>query len=148
MKVKLPRQCSGQEIVKAFKAASTFQEGPEKKWNAQDFVEEYQYEPGSVKQTVRSSSVHVWPSFFRKKWWLFGEKVWKSELNPKFILNSVRLATLYDEVDIVVDYVYAVDQAGGEYKATNPSSPKFEDIRPQFERILGGFYAQLKERSP
>ena len=144
MLVKLPRQCSGQEIVEAFKVASTFQERPEKQWGPHEFISKFQYEPGSVKQTIRSMGVRVWPTSLRKRWVLFGEKIWKPDFNPKFTLTPVVLSNRYDEVEVAVNYVYDVDQGGGEYVATDPHTPQFEHIRPQLERILGDFYARLQ----
>lgn len=49
MHIKLPRECFGQEVVEAFKSASTFQEGSERRWTPHEFVGEFQYEPGSVR---------------------------------------------------------------------------------------------------
>lgn len=144
MLVRLPRQCSGQEIVEAFEAASIIQEGPEKQWQPHEFVEEYQYEPGSVKQTVRSMGVRVWSSSLRKKWGLFGRKVWKPDLNPIFTLNPLALSGRYDEIKVAVNYVYDVGQAGDEWIATDPHTPEFEHIRPQLERILGNFFICLQ----
>jgi len=144
MLVKLPRQCSGQEVVEAFKTASTFQEGSGKQYAPHEFVDKFQYEPGSVKQTIRSMGIRVWPASLRKKWVLFGEKVWKPDFNPKFTLTPVVLSNCYNEVEVAVEYVYDVDQGGGEYVATDPHTPQFEHIRPQLEKILGNFYARLQ----
>ncbi len=130
MLIRLPQQYSGQEIVKAFKAASTFQESPEIKWESHEFVDKFQYEPGSVKQTIRSIGVSVQSSFLGKKWILFGRKVWSLDRTPKFILTPVVLSDRYDEVVVYVD--------------ADPHMPAFEHIRPQFERTLGDFYDRLQ----
>ena len=68
MIIKLPGQYSGEKIIAAFDEAATFQENPEKKWETEKFVKEYQYEPGSVRQTVRSLGVRAQPYFLKKKW--------------------------------------------------------------------------------
>lgn len=143
MRVKLPRRCSGREIVGAFKAASTFQESPGRRWRPEGFKVQFQYERGSVRQTIRRMGVCVRPSSLKKKWGLFGEMVWKLDHNTTFTLAPVVLSDHYDAVRIDVDYVYEVDQGGGEYVATDPHSPEFEHIRPQLETILNGFYTLL-----
>lgn len=145
MLVRLPRQCSGQEIVEAFKTAATIQEKPEKQWQPREFVKEYQYEPGSARQTVRSMGVKVLFYYLRKKWGLFGKKVWKPNSNPEFTLFPVILSHRYDDVvEVTVRYVYDVGQAGDERVATDPHTPEFEHVRPQFEKILGNFFARLQ----
>ena len=144
MLINLPRQCSGQEIVDAFKAASSFQESPEKKWCASEVIDEFQYEPGSVLQTIRSIGVKAVPHFFKKRWVFFGEKVWKEDYNPSFTLQSVVLKGNYEKVDIKVAYIYDVNQAGNSFVATNPHHPEFEHVRPQFEKILARFFTQLQ----
>lgn len=143
MLIKLPRQCSGQEVVEAFKDASTFQEKPDRKWDSHMFIGEFQYEPGSVRQTVRSMGVRALPSSLRKKWGVFGQKVWKLDSNAVVVLNPVELSNRYDEVRVAVEYVYDVDQGGHEYVATDPSTPEFEYIRVQLEKILDNFYVHL-----
>ncbi len=143
MLVKLPRQCFGQEVVEAFKAASTFDETSEKRWEYREFIGNFQYEPGSVRQTIRSMGVYTWPLSLRKKWGLFGKRVWKPDYTPKFTLVPLVLAGRYSEVEVAVEYVYDVGQGGEEWVATNPHHPKFADIQPQFEKILANFFARL-----
>lgn len=143
MRVKLPRSCSGAEIVDAFKAAATFDEG-ENRWKAYEIGVTHQYEPGSVRQTIRSKGAETFPSYLRKKWIFFGKKVWKPNAWKTFRLNPVMLSDTYSEVEIAVEYIYNVDQGGFQHVATNPNHPQFEDIRPQFERIIGGLYAGLQ----
>jgi hypothetical protein len=144
MIVRLLRQCSGQEVVTAFKSAATFDEAVESKWQPHEFVDKFQYKPGSVRQTIRSMGVWVRPSFLRKKWVLFGKKVWKLDSSLTFTLEPVALTNNYDEVEVAVRYVYDIDQGGYEYVATSPHSPQFEHIRPQFERFLANFFAGLQ----
>ncbi|MFH0892649.1 MAG: hypothetical protein V1867_07820 [Candidatus Falkowbacteria bacterium] len=146
MIVKLPGQYSGEKIIAAFNEAATFQENPEKKWETEKFVKEYQYEPGSATQTVRSLGVRVQPCFLKKKWGLWGKKVWKLSYDLKFTLNPVTLSALYDEFDISVRYVYDCDDYF-EYVATDPNNPAFEDIRPQLEMILQRFYGRLQAQT-
>lgn len=141
MLVKLPRQCSGREIVEAFKVASTFQECPDKKWRAEEFVDKIIYEPGSVKQVIRDMGVIVRLFSLRKKWDLFGKKVWKQNNDLIFTLESLNLYHLYyKEVDVGIKYIY--DLMGSICRG--PDNSHFEDIRPIFEIILGSFYARLQ----
>lgn len=141
MIVKLPRQCSGREIVEAFKNASTFKEGSDKEWRAEEFVGEIIYEPGSVKQVIRDMGVIVRLFSLKKKWDLFGKKVWKQNNDLIFTLNSLDLYHLYyKEVNVDIKYVY--DLTGSICRC--PDNSHFEDIRPIFERILSNFYARLQ----
>lgn len=144
MLVKLPHRCTGEEIVRVFKATSAFQETFEKQWVSKEFVGEFQYEPCPVRRTIRSIGVWVRPSFLRKKWVLFGKKVWKPDPNTEFMLEPVVLACYHDEVELTIRHVYEINQGGIEYVATSPHSPQFEHIRPQFERILASFFAGLQ----
>ncbi|MDP3954539.1 MAG: hypothetical protein Q8Q06_03940 [bacterium] len=145
MLVKLPRTCSGSEIVEAFKAAAQFEEGPGKEWRAVEVNKEFQYEPGSVLQTIRSVGVLVRPYFLKKKWILFGERVWEQSLQTKFKLSALNLSRHYHEVEVEIEHVYEFD-VYSRYKfiVNDPNSEHFEDIRLQFERVIAGLYSILQ----
>lgn len=144
MFIGLHHQYSGKKIIEAFRSASTFMEAPNKQWKPDEFIDKFQYEPGSIKQTIRSQGVNTSPFFFRKKWRLFGEKAWKDAKNPVFTLEPLVLTKSYDAIEISVKYVYETDQFGFDWTATSPHSPEFENIRPQFEKILDRFFSFLQ----
>ena len=140
MLVKLPRNCSGREIIEAFKIASTF-EDIDKKWKPEEFVDKIVYEPGSVRQVIRDMGVRAHSFSLRKKWDLFGKKIWKLNNDLTFTLDSLDLYYLYyKEVNVEIKYIY--DLTGS--ICTGPGNSNFEDIRPIFERILSNFYARLQ----
>ena len=105
MLVKLPRNCSGREIVEAFKVASTFEEKPGKKWEPKDFVDKIIYVPGSVKQVARDIGVCVHSFSLKKKWGLFGKKVWKLNHSPNFTLDPLDISHLhYRQIEVTIEY--------------------------------------------
>src|SRR3989338_7401025 len=106
MLVKLPRNCSGLEIVEAFKVASTFEEKPGKKWEPKDFVDKIIYVPGSVKHVARDIGVCVHSFSLKKNWGLFGKKVWKLNYNPNFTLDSLDISRCYREIEVTIEYKY------------------------------------------
>jgi len=144
MLVKLPRDCSGREIVEAFKVASTFEEKPGKKWEPEDFVDKIIYEPGSVKQVKqvnRDIGVRVYSFSLKKKWGLFGKKVWKLNYNPNFTLDPLDISMLYyREIEVTIEYK---DVFGDENICTDLSNSRYEEVRLVFERIIGNLYANL-----
>ena len=140
MLVKLPRNCSGREIVEAFKVASTFEEKPGKKWEPKDFVDKIIYVPGSVKQVARDIGVCVHSFSLKKKWGLFGKKVWKLNHSPNFTLDPLDISRLYyRQIEVTIEYKYGL----GENICTGPGNSRYEDIRLVFERIIGNLYANL-----
>ncbi len=156
MFIKLPRKCLGREVVAAFKAASRFDESEERKWEPEELVGEFQFEPGSVRQAARSVRVVVSPSalvdlawaknFLRK---LIGLKPlpklsWVNQHNPIFTLKPVLLKGAYDEVKVDINYQYGHDDYEA-FTAHGPENPAFEKIRPQFEQIIGNFFAHLQD---
>ncbi|MDO8436281.1 MAG: hypothetical protein Q7S82_02775, partial [bacterium] len=101
-----------------------------------EFVDELQRDTGPVRQI----GVRVWPSFFEKSWVLFGMKFRKPDINSTFTLSPVILSSLYDKVEVVVEYV----DEGGKLIVIDPSNPQLERIRPSLERIIGDFYSRLQ----
>ena len=141
MLVKLPRNCSGREIVEAFKVASTFEEKPGKKWEPKDFVDKIIYVPGSVKQVARDIGVCVHSFSLKKKWGLFGKKVWKLNHSPNFTLDPLDISQLYyRQIEVTIE---RKDVFGEENICTDLSNSRYEEVRLVFERIIGNLYANL-----
>lgn len=147
MLVKLPRHCSGQEVVEAFRAASTFQESPDKKWKAQEFANEFQYEPGSVRQVIRSKRVTTRLYTLEKRWIFFGKKEWLLLGDIEFTLKPLLLKGDYEEVEVEINSSYRT--FGGRIPVFDPppQSPAFERIRPVFEVILKNLFARLQPQN-
>jgi len=158
MIVKLPREALGREIVDALNAASRFQEEGGKKWGSQDFGEELQYEPNlqldkigpikpsPVKTTVRKTGLKISSCSLKKKRGIFGgQKVWKADNDPEFVLTPVVLVDHYNEVEIKVKSLDGIASGGDdEYIIVDPHDSEFADIRPVLERIISTFYSLLK----
>ena len=141
MLVKLPRNCSGREIVEAFKVASTFEEKPGKKWEPKDLVDKIIYVPGSVKQVARDIGVCVHSFSLKKKWGLFGKKVWKLNHSPNFTLDPLDISQLYyRQIEVTIE---RKDVFGEENICTDLSNSRYEEVRLVFERIIGNLYANL-----
>lgn len=143
MRVKLPRECSGQEIIDAFKYATTVSAGSEK-WEPQEFIGELMYEPGSVKRVIKSIGVCAEHFFLWKRGIFFGKKTWEMD-DTKLTLDPVASST-YQEVNICVDFSY-VDYSGHRRFSRDPGKPEFEAIRPEFEAILAKFYERLQPKT-
>lgn len=146
MRVKLPRECSGQEIVNAFKAAATFQENFDNRFEAHEFVNEIGYEPGSVKRVIRSMGAVARFYYRRKRFIFFGKIMWRKSDTLTFNLAPLDPLEKYNEVDIGFEFVYEYLDDG--YLSTSdPRSSFFEGVRPKLESILARFYSQLQLES-
>src|SRR3989344_4308049 len=147
MLVKLPGSYRGHEIVKALKEASDFAESKNKRWEGQEFIFEFQYEPGSAKQTVRSMGIRIGQYFLGRKCILWGSMVWKREPCIEFRLRPLVLQKIYKSIEVDVEYVYDMDQGGYVKVATNPKNPHFEDIRSPLEKILAQLFSNLQKQA-
>lgn len=82
-------------------------------------------------------------SSLRKKWCLFGEKVWKPDHALKFFLSPVVLADKYKGIKLDVEYVIEVLMTGHEKVLTSAEAPEFENIRLQLEGLIDNFFSAL-----
>ncbi len=145
MIVRLPRQrYSGREIVADLKKASSFLEHPDKKWEAEGFIEEFQYDLDPLRQTERSVGLKISSFSLRKKWIFFGKKIWRNDNNPTFTLSPLILKKRYKEFNLKIRYSVYSHQDGSELVVTGPQNKEFEEIRPIFEEILKNFFRQLQ----
>jgi len=76
MTVKLPSTYTGQQIFEAFKGACSFQTDKQQ-YSAEDDSVEYQYEPGSVRQTIKKAGARLVEKSceFKKMFGFFGPTV-------------------------------------------------------------------------
>jgi hypothetical protein len=144
MLFKLPHQCSGQEIVDAFKAASLLQETSEMHIETQDYG--VKLESDSEKSDILSMGVRVFSSRLEKKWIFFGQRIWKRRFLPEFRLEPVVLLKQYETVEIAVEYMGRESPTGLVLVliTEDPGNPKFERIRPLLEKVLSKFLTRLQ----
>ncbi len=143
MIVKLPRKCSGEEVIESFKNAFN---NAETRFKVEEFVAEHQYEHASVKQTPQSIGVSALPMSFRRAdfpFSLFGGKAWREDEKPVFRLSVLKIHNHYTEVDIEIGHKFFCLQEDF-FNPFEIGSSAFEKIRPQFERILTRFFSQLQ----
>lgn len=144
MFVKLPRECTGEEIVKAFKAASEFQETPSKKWRPDEFIAEFQYEHGSVQKTARRVGVRFVPFQLGKSWVIFGKNIWGKQPNNFITLLPVILSEKYSEVQIVVQCINPY----GAVVTQGVTSACLDRLSAAFQKILSAFFESLQASAP
>ncbi len=149
MKVILPKEYIGQEIVDAFKSAAEVRDSRTKKWQIEEFVHGYQYErseAGGVWLLSASKGVKItsWAfedvttGFFSRK----KRKKWVESSDYTVTLQALDLAKKHKEVDIEPRYVQF---CGIHYThvVTCPHDHGYEAIRPDFEVLLARFYTAL-----
>ena len=104
MKVTLPGEYSGEEILKAFELVVAIEEPRREKWFIQRFGGEVEYKPGSVYRVVHEGVVatrRVWA----KTWLFFGEYCWRDPLgltNKMIRLSPLSKEERYSSVNIDV----------------------------------------------
>lgn len=145
MIVELPRLCSGQEVIDAFKKAFESLKSPGWKWEIEECLG---YLQGGLNPTLRiirttgvqaSLSFLAWRhSFFSKKAW----KIWKNSSNPLLILRPV--SPQEDYLEVMVDILYRP------YPASSPPDARkslgvleCKPIRAQVSSVFTSFYTQL-----
>jgi hypothetical protein len=134
MKVKLPGEYSGKEILDAFRNASAFEDRPGSKWEPHESGKEFQYESGPVRQTIRLVGLTVFQYTLSKKWSFCGKKVWSFYYSAQIFLDQLCPSGKYSEIDVSMQILNMV---------VEPGSPDFEKYRHIFERILEVFYRVL-----
>ena len=149
MTVKLQGTYSGEQVVEDFKRACSFQTG-EKSYSVKDYDIEYQYEPGSVKQTVKRAGAILVQSFseWQKKFWFFGPIIQKTKELYTAKLFHVSLVTIYSEVEIraLVPYLGEHPDAGiYGYFSPEPGDEHFNGLL--IEKLIGNFYKELQSLS-
>ncbi len=153
MKVRLPRPATGEEIVGIFTEISTyFAPGTVKlhgvthsttKLCGKEYVGEYEYRPGSVLQAVRTKGALVRPWHFVERG-IFRKRVrFEENTAITFNLHPLKLDTTYNEVEVEITFYHDEDQTGWCCVTKDPLGPRYEEIRPLFERILFWVFERL-----
>jgi hypothetical protein len=136
MKLVLPRVCSGEEVLEAFKLAASLEVG-DKKWEARSSVDAFQYVPGSVKREPRTMTVTASRLLrgSRKKWIFFGKTETRWVESDLEILLTAKLREDYKEVDIrALNWVSGYDM--GSYESDPEPDSDFEKVLERFFSIL------------
>jgi len=157
--VKLPHECSGQEILDAFRAASTFQETETVKWEAHGYKE-----PGGIATAKNPFSpkigYYATPAYLRKKGgtisrFLFGrrEPVWETDSGmdvsrywSQIKLHAVCQTEVYTELEITVTHLTDAGDVMCEYVRVihDPDDDAFASHRPAYDRIIRTFLERLQ----
>lgn len=146
MKISLPRVCTGREITDAFKAAASFQETPETRWEAQEFngnssESHISHDCGSEPRGVRVARYRL-----KKSWIICGKKVWKKDpLLLTFVLPAIDPHASYSQVAVVFEY--DCGDAGDGYSdiAADPAHWKCGHVREGVETLIKRFTTTLKD---
>lgn len=142
--IPLPNQNSGQEVIDAFKKAATKMSIPNKKWwEAKETCRQTQYEHSPIRKSFKSMGLAISSSSLRKRWCLFGEKVWKPDHVLQFFLPPVVLVDRYKEIRLDIQYILDVLMTGDDKVLTSAEAPEFEHIRPQVEGLIDNFFSAL-----
>src|ERR1051326_3698218 len=104
MIVKLPRTCTGQEVLDAFLTAGRFQAAEDERFDFRLAEQVYQFEPGSARPVLRSTGAEILNATRRKRHVFFGPYEWYLSGRKKFFLHPVELIKSYDEVEVDVEY--------------------------------------------
>lgn len=142
MTVKLPGIYTGKQVIEAFKKSCSLIPSQEK-YGIREGVE-YQYEPGSVKQTVKMARVGLvqFISHLGKKYLFFGPTV-ESYTSERSLINldPIYLGNSYSEVEIKFP---DPDSYNSFRNYINPNDREFNEIRGLVEDVIGNFYKELK----
>lgn len=145
MTVKLPGTYTGRQVVEAFKKSCSLNN--QEKYLVKERVE-YQYEPGSVKQTVKVSRIGFVQivSNLGKKFLFFGPavEVYKSERRV-IELDPIHLGETYSEVEVKFP---DPDSYNSFRDYITPNDSEFSEIRAVVEGVIGNFYKELQPSIP
>jgi len=141
MKVKLPKRCTGQQILDAFTAAVADMEAPlESKLVTKQEVDRYEYQPGSVKLVIAGVTCFLNTMRLKKKYIFFGDKVWKEdgvELKFPLINPGKRYSSVYLGIK---GLGYVISWYSDEELPEN-----YQTDRPFVEKFLQAFYNHLPQ---
>lgn len=152
--VNLPRESLGQQILDAFRNASTFQENPTQKWCAIS----YEAETGVAEvdaSFIADKGIYATPAYLRSQNQfsrrLFGNKpdkwVTREGLAARFLtqirLHEISPSRLFQIVKVSVHHEFDPDLGGGFKVANSPDEEKFSPFRPAYDRIIREFLLKL-----
>ncbi len=146
MKVKLPRECTGQEILNALRQAATYEEPNQEQGSVAKIDEKvYEYEPGSVRQVLVAQGIIIffWSWYIRKRFIVFG-RILRDKIfhGSDLILPPLKLNQQYTEIN------FSMMESRGRLQApkmvdANCNNLNYGYVKTQFEKILERFYAIL-----
>jgi len=148
MKIKLPRNCSGNEVVEAFIVSSkSLEKSEEHKWEPEKYDGKIEYEPsaGKIINTGVRLVLHYWSKggkFLCFSW----ESGWKRATDeacgpPEIRLLPIRLDNSYEFVDIRIGRM--VYGAIGYQDGWHESLGDDEIYDEQVQQLINKFYEIL-----
>lgn len=154
--VRLPRRCSGTEIVATFEAAAQVSVNECERWIGARF-HTGAYRRSHDGTIVAHQGVHATPSYLQQRskiaQWLFGpaKTTWRTESGGDIATFATQITLLpldpsemYDEVLVTIEHQHSFDgMMVGCRVASSPIDPAFAEYRPMFDRILQTFTTAL-----
>lgn len=153
--IKLPRPTLGNEVLNAFRNASTFIESASKKWEAYKYSSEHGF--ASADNTFFPNiGIRTTIAYFQKQGhisrFLCGKRngKWKtlmgmgSRFMSEIHLHPVPPNEIISEVKVNIHHEYDPDPAGGFMVANTPDDPAFAQFRPAYDRIIKGFLQRIE----
>lgn len=157
IKVKLPRERSGQEILDAFRAASSFQESPEQRWEAHSYTTHsgvatsentfspmrgyyatpaYLHRQSRISRLFRARRGPTWrtvPGFDLYPFW------------TQIKLEALQPDRRYAEVELAATHLVDTDPLLGLVRIIHdPGAEEFATLRPAYDRIVQEFLQRLE----
>ena len=148
MIIELPSSFKGRQIAEAFLSAGTFEESKNRKFKATKQENNFQCRPvAPFSIEARDCTLQCRLFIKQKKFLQWGEKKWFQSGELVFWTEAIVFEKVYTEFELLFRYRYDADQGGFCSSVESPSDPKFEVIRPTFQRFLLGFYASISKNS-
>lgn len=157
--VKLPCECSGQEILDAFRAAATFQETPTRRWEAHGYTT-----PSGFATTGKTFSQQrgylATPAYLCKQSRMsrlfHGRRgpIWRTKSGQEDIsrfrtqikLHAIQPDKMYGEVELTLSHSLLSAWFGVEETQVvhNPDDKEFKWLRLSYDRIIQKFLRRLE----
>jgi len=157
--VTLPRECGGQEILDAFRAAATFQETPTRKWEAHGYTSAsgaaaygntfssmhgyyatpaYLHEQGRISRLLHGRRSATWKT-------ISGQDV--SRFETQIHLHALQPEKKYAKVEISLTHLVPIGPYSEAVRVIHsPDAEEFKVLRPSYDRIIREFLKRI-ERS-
>lgn len=154
--VKLPRECSGQEVLDAFRAAASFQETPTCKWEAHGYTPStgvatsentfsqargyyatpaYLHEQGHISRLFRGHRDPTWST-------VSGDDL--SRFETQIRLHALQSEKEYVKVEMTLTHLVPEGSLLGYANVIhNPDAKEFALFRPAYDRIVREFLRRL-----
>lgn len=143
MKVKLPRECKGKEILEALKKAVELESTDNRVIDTRDVDHDFEYQPGSVEQVLLGVGLEInfWTTHLKKRFHFFGRIIGEKVIGgARLVLQSLDFNENYNEVYFDIVGTLSVYSEG---RVVNCNHMDYLFIKNRFEKVLERFYALL-----